>query len=150
LEGFWIRPSFKGHFFCRAVPNPNLTIRNFFHRRTAEAEVARTLRDVHVAVFPNRAESGTNLFATQALAVGVPTVLSNNTGHGDLLELNTPLAFAVVRSIPHTNGEQDSDGLPLPRQTGECSGAHRCTAMQKSRMETDGISGGRRAHATVP
>jgi hypothetical protein len=29
LEGFWIRPSFKD-LFCRAVPNPSLTIRHFF------------------------------------------------------------------------------------------------------------------------
>jgi glycosyltransferase involved in cell wall biosynthesis len=61
----------------------------------AETELARTLRDVHVTVFPNRAESGTNLFATQALAAGVPSVLSDNTGHGDLLALRTPLTWAV-------------------------------------------------------
>lgn len=61
----------------------------------AETELARALRDVHVTVFPNRAESGTNLFATQALAAGVPSVLSDNTGHGDLLALRTPLTWAV-------------------------------------------------------
>jgi glycosyltransferase involved in cell wall biosynthesis len=61
----------------------------------AETELARALRDVHVTVFPNRAESGTNLFATQALAAGVPSVLSDNTGHGDLLALRMPLTWAV-------------------------------------------------------
>jgi hypothetical protein len=30
--GFGICPSFKGHSFCRAVPNPSITIRNFVHR----------------------------------------------------------------------------------------------------------------------
>jgi hypothetical protein len=33
LEGFWIRHHSRT-LFCRAVPNPNLTIRDFFHRRT--------------------------------------------------------------------------------------------------------------------
>lgn len=43
------------------------------------------LRDCDVAVFPNRAEGGTNLVAMEAIACGVPTILSANTGHLDLL-----------------------------------------------------------------
>jgi glycosyltransferase involved in cell wall biosynthesis len=38
-----------------------------------------------LAVFPNRAEGGTNLVAMEAMACGVPTILSANTGHLDLM-----------------------------------------------------------------
>lgn len=44
------------------------------------------LREMDVALFPNRAEGGTNLVAMEAMACGVPTILSRNTGHLDLIE----------------------------------------------------------------
>ena len=46
----------------------------------------RILRESHVALFPNRCEGGTNLVAMEALACGVPTILSANTGHLDLID----------------------------------------------------------------
>jgi glycosyltransferase involved in cell wall biosynthesis len=39
-----------------------------------------------VAVFPNRGEGGTNLVAMECMACGVPTIMSRNTGHLDLVE----------------------------------------------------------------
>jgi glycosyltransferase involved in cell wall biosynthesis len=39
-----------------------------------------------VAVFPNRSEGGTNLVAMECMASGVPTILSANTGHLDLID----------------------------------------------------------------
>lgn len=44
------------------------------------------LREMDVALFPNRSEGGTNLVAMECMACGVPTILSANTGHLDLLE----------------------------------------------------------------
>jgi glycosyltransferase involved in cell wall biosynthesis len=44
------------------------------------------LREADVALFPNRAEGGTNLVAMECMACGVPTILSANTGHLDLIE----------------------------------------------------------------
>lgn len=44
------------------------------------------LREMDVAVFPNRAEGGTNLVAMECMACGVPSILSRNTGHLDLIE----------------------------------------------------------------
>ena len=41
---------------------------------------------VDVAVFPNRCEGGTNLVAMEAMASGIPCVLSANTGHLDLID----------------------------------------------------------------
>ena len=51
------------------------------------------LREMDVAVFPNRCEGGTNLVAMEAMACGLPTILSANTGHLDLVdeELCVPL-----------------------------------------------------------
>ncbi len=46
---------------------------------------AAMLREADVALFTNRAEGGTNLVAMESLACGVPTILSANTGHLDLL-----------------------------------------------------------------
>jgi glycosyltransferase involved in cell wall biosynthesis len=44
------------------------------------------LREMDVALFPNRSEGGTNLVAMECMACGVPTILSANTGHLDLIE----------------------------------------------------------------
>ncbi len=48
------------------------------------AQMAPLVRNADVALFPNRAEGGTNLVAMEALASGVPCILSANTGHLDL------------------------------------------------------------------
>jgi tetratricopeptide (TPR) repeat protein/glycosyltransferase involved in cell wall biosynthesis len=46
---------------------------------------AAILREADVALFTNRAEGGTNLVAMESLACGIPTILSMNTGHLDLI-----------------------------------------------------------------
>jgi glycosyltransferase involved in cell wall biosynthesis len=43
------------------------------------------LRQMDVALFPNRCEGGTNLVAMECMACGVPTILSANSGHLDLI-----------------------------------------------------------------
>jgi glycosyltransferase involved in cell wall biosynthesis len=43
------------------------------------------MREADVALFANRCEGGTNLVAMECLACGIPTILSANTGHLDLL-----------------------------------------------------------------
>ena len=42
----------------------------------------------HCGLFPSRYESGTNLPAMEAMAMGIPVILSRNTGHLDLIGLN--------------------------------------------------------------
>ena len=49
------------------------------------AAMAQVLHDMDVAVFPNRCEGGTNLVAMEAMACGVPSILSANTGHLNLI-----------------------------------------------------------------
>lgn len=59
------------------------------------AFVPPILREMDVALFPNRSEGGTNLVAMEAMACGVPTILSANTGHLDLIEPGN--CFALER-----------------------------------------------------
>ncbi len=47
--------------------------------------LASVVREATVALFPNRCEGGTNLLAMECMASGVPTILSGNTGHLDLI-----------------------------------------------------------------
>ncbi len=42
-------------------------------------------RNIDVGLFPNRAEGGTNLVAMELMCAGVPCVISNNTGHQDII-----------------------------------------------------------------
>jgi len=55
-------------------------------RMTPNPLMPQLLRQMDVALFPNRSEGGTNLVAMECMACGVPTILSANTGHLDLIE----------------------------------------------------------------
>ena len=68
------------------------------------------LRECDVAVFPNRCEGGTNLVAMEAMACGVPTYVSYNTGQKDLVDLLGCGALKnqkPVKSSPAMNTLQD-------------------------------------------
>jgi glycosyltransferase involved in cell wall biosynthesis len=71
------------------------------------------LREADIALFANRAEGGTNLVAMETMACGVPTILSANTGHLDLLPGDGALALRrqrpVVRKGLGTAGWGESD-----------------------------------------
>lgn len=77
------------------------------------------MREADVALMTSRAESGTNLVAMEALALGLPTILSANTGHLDLIE--TIPCLALSRQTPVTPlmaedgvagwGESDADEI---------------------------------------
>jgi len=63
-------------------------------------ELPNVLAEASVALFPNRAEGGTNLIAMECLASGIPTILSANTGHLDLIAHTG--TFAALRQRPLT------------------------------------------------
>ena len=71
------------------------------------------LREADVALFANRAEPGTNLVAMEAIACGVPTILSANTGHLDILAMDAAIPLtrqdAIVYSECATEGWGESD-----------------------------------------
>ena len=66
------------------------------------------LREADAALFPNRCEGGTNLVAMEAMACGVPCILSTNTGHLDLLKDSAALALTDQRPIPSAPGWRES------------------------------------------
>ncbi len=48
--------------------------------------MAGIIREADIAVFPNRAEGGTNLVAMESMACGVPCAIAANTGQLDLVD----------------------------------------------------------------
>ena len=67
----------------------------------ANVQLGHILRRMDCALFTSRFEGGTNLPAMEAIASGVPTVLSSGSGHLDLLEIAPSLEhFALKRSSP--------------------------------------------------
>ena len=96
-------------------------------------DVAAVLRDCDVALFPNRAEGGTNLVAMEAMACGVPTVLAANTGQLDLI--GDDRCYALRRQTPVADpmgeradwGESDVDEIVATLETvrGDPAGARR-------------------------
>jgi len=57
-------------------------------------------READAALFPNRCEGGTNLVAMECLACGVPTILSANTGHLDLIDEKHCYPLVCQRPVP--------------------------------------------------
>ena len=62
------------------------------------------LREMDVALCPSRCEPGTNLVAMEAMACGVPTILSANTGHLDLIE--DANSYHLIRQTPSARTEE--------------------------------------------
>jgi glycosyltransferase involved in cell wall biosynthesis len=78
------------------------------------AQLPGILATTHAAIFPNRCEGGTNLPAMEAMAAGVPTILSANTGHLDLIEAENCIPLQRQRpifldQIPGSEGWGSSD-----------------------------------------
>ncbi|HEU0117444.1 MAG TPA: glycosyltransferase family 4 protein [Alphaproteobacteria bacterium] len=77
------------------------------------------LRECDVAIFPNRCEGGTNLVAMEAMACGVPTYVSYNTGQKDLVDLigagalrsQKPVIASPVMPTALDWGESDVDEI---------------------------------------
>jgi len=68
----------------------------------------RVLREMDVALFPNRCEGGTNLVAMECLAAGIPTIVSHNTGHKDLTSTGAP--YALTRQGPVSSDRSGTEG----------------------------------------
>jgi tetratricopeptide (TPR) repeat protein/glycosyltransferase involved in cell wall biosynthesis len=68
------------------------------------------VREADVAVFTNRAEGGTNLVAMECLACGVPTILSANTGHLDLIGSDRCYPLQTQGSVKPTPLFRGTDG----------------------------------------
>jgi len=71
-------------------------------------QMPRILREMDVALFPNRCEGGTNLVAMECMACGIPTILSDNTGHQDLIR--TGGTFALTRQTTVSDPHKGTEG----------------------------------------
>ena len=49
-------------------------------------ELPNILKDADCAVFANRCEGGTNLVAMEVMGMGIPTIISYNSGHIDIIK----------------------------------------------------------------
>jgi glycosyltransferase involved in cell wall biosynthesis len=85
--------------------------------QTPNPLMPQLLRQMDVALFPNRCEGGTNLVAMECMACGVPVILSANSGHLDLIEEDNcyvlqrqaVLDDAIARPFGDVPGWGDSD-----------------------------------------
>ena len=64
------------------------------------AVMGSIVREADVALFTNRCEGGTNLVAMECMAAGVPTIVSDNTGHRDLVATGGCLALRAQGAVP--------------------------------------------------
>ncbi len=76
---------------------------------------APLMRESDVALFPNRCEGGHNFVALECMASGIPTILSANTGHLEIIhpEHPTDLILKSQAAVPCI------DGLPTTQGWGE-------------------------------
>jgi glycosyltransferase involved in cell wall biosynthesis len=66
---------------------------------TPNIAMPHVLREADAALFANRCEGGTNLVAMECMACSVPTILSANTGHLDLLQHDAALPLRQQRPV---------------------------------------------------
>lgn len=89
-------------------------------------QMAPVYRECHVGLFPNRAEGGTNLVAMEAIACGVPAIITASTGHIDLVRLAPQCVWPLDR---FADGEPDLDqvieGLETAFDGGLNAGPHK-------------------------
>jgi len=65
-------------------------------------QIGQILREADVAIFTSRCEGGTNLAAMETMACGIPTILSANTGHLDLIHDHHCYALSRQRPVQPT------------------------------------------------
>jgi len=70
------------------------------------AELQRAMSACDAGIFLSRAEGGSNLMAMEALAVGLAVVLSNNTGHVDIV--SPEWSYPVWQQ--HATGDRGGEG----------------------------------------
>ncbi len=74
------------------------------------AEMPPLLWEMDLGLFPNRCEGGTNLVAMEAMACGVPCIVSRNTGHLDLFGEDTCIGLDLQIPLGEVTGRADLEG----------------------------------------
>ncbi|WP_051284937.1 glycosyltransferase family 4 protein [Nisaea denitrificans] len=78
---------------------------NYPHRETQGL-----MREADVALFPNRCEGGTNLVAMETMACGIPTIISSNTGHLDIIHEGACIPLKSQSPVPSPEPGFDTTG----------------------------------------
>ena len=78
--------------------------------KLTNAETPPLLREIDLAVFPNRCEGGTNLVAMECMASGVPVALSRNTGHLDLIRPDNCYSLDMQIPMAQLTNNPDLEG----------------------------------------
>ena len=106
------------------------------------AMMPQVLREVDVAVFPNRCEGGTNLVAMEAMACGLPVVLADNTGQKDIIRPGCGYVLTNQRPVGQPGCEDwgDSDPEELVARLEEVY-ANREEALRRGKAAADFMSG---------
>jgi glycosyltransferase involved in cell wall biosynthesis len=101
------RPDIPGWTFANGI-SPEQTLHL---GPVPNARIARILREADAALFASRVEGGTNLAAMEAMACGLPTILSANTGHLDLIAGGNCLALRHQKptNLDDAEGWNDSE-----------------------------------------
>ena len=86
---------------ANGIPSSNV----FLLPCVVNRQLPHLIKQADVAVFASRCEGGTNLMAMETLACGVPTLISANTGHLDLLAMGFGHALPMGQS---GSGEVDA------------------------------------------
>jgi len=68
----------------------------------------RVVREMDVAIFPNRCEGGTNLVAMECMAAGIPVIVADNTGQKDLTA--TGATYRLTKQGPVTPFDGGAEG----------------------------------------
>jgi glycosyltransferase involved in cell wall biosynthesis len=119
--------------------------RQVFHLgKVPNAEMPRILREMDVAIFPNRCEPATNLVAMEVMACGVPVILSRNTGHRDLIEDDNCYVLERQSVIPGAEfehwGESDVDEIVAALETAFNDRAGRASRAACGAQKVAGLS----------
>jgi len=96
------------------------------------AMMPQLLREMDCALFPNRCEGGTNLVAMEAMACGLPVVLSANSGQRDLIDGENCYPLTRQAAVLSAPGGWGADGW------GECDveeGVEALEAIYQNRQE---------------
>ena len=89
---------------ANGIPSSNV----FLLPCVVNRQLPHLIKQADVAVFASRCEGGTNLMAMETLACGVPTLISANTGHLDLLAMGFGHALPMGEA---GRGRVSSDAL---------------------------------------
>ncbi len=76
----------------------------------ANVATAGILREMDLAIFPNRCEGGTNLVAMECMACGIPVALARNTGHLDLISADNCYSLDMQIPMGAVTNRRDLDG----------------------------------------